>query len=263
MGSKEYTEDMARAVDEAQHTYEKACWGGTEKEKTEAKRAWEKAYGKLVQAIAYQADSDREVRETHDNVVYQNKIYNKVNNDPNSTVAQVEKATKDYRDAQKEYRKAEDKEFERIKAELKRNGLLINDPDSVIKSETCPKPGSAVPQEEEQDEKTETKAEKKEGESSGPLDFLGNVKIELGVGTSGRTDSQHDGARHRKSKMANDNKDQKSMQNCCTHQGQSVQCPAGLPSGSNSVEFKSGGTVWRKPDGTNVLVAQTTFPSCR
>ncbi len=51
-------------------------------------------------------------------------------------------------------------------------------------------------------------------------------------------------------------------QNCCTHQGQSVQCPAGLPSGSGSVEFVQGGTVWITPGGGKVIVPQTSFVAC-
>jgi hypothetical protein len=51
-------------------------------------------------------------------------------------------------------------------------------------------------------------------------------------------------------------------QSCgCTHQGGSVNCPAGLPPGSRSVQFVPGGTTWVTPAGQNVFVPQTTF-SC-
>lgn len=51
-------------------------------------------------------------------------------------------------------------------------------------------------------------------------------------------------------------------QNCCTHQGQSVQCPAGLPPESGSVEFVPGGTEWVTPSGAKVFVPQTSFAAC-
>jgi hypothetical protein len=49
---------------------------------------------------------------------------------------------------------------------------------------------------------------------------------------------------------------------CCTHQGNNVQCPAGLPDGSMSVAFVSGGTSWQTPTGMTVFVPQSTFPAC-
>jgi hypothetical protein len=52
------------------------------------------------------------------------------------------------------------------------------------------------------------------------------------------------------------------MQDCCTHQGGSVQCPPGLPPGSGSVQFIAGGTIWRTPDGRTVTVPQATFAAC-
>jgi len=51
-------------------------------------------------------------------------------------------------------------------------------------------------------------------------------------------------------------------QGCCTHQGKSVACPQGLPTGSRSVQFVQGGTQWTTPSGSNVFVPQTTFPPC-
>lgn len=45
----------------------------------------------------------------------------------------------------------------------------------------------------------------------------------------------------------------------CTHQGLSVYCPAGLPSGSRSVQFVTGGTMWASPTGRVSCVPQTTF----
>ena len=49
---------------------------------------------------------------------------------------------------------------------------------------------------------------------------------------------------------------------CCAHLGGSVQCPAGLPPGSRSVQFVSGGTNWQTPSGATVFVPATTFPAC-
>jgi hypothetical protein len=47
----------------------------------------------------------------------------------------------------------------------------------------------------------------------------------------------------------------------CTHQGRPVQCPAGLPPGSQSVSFVPGGTNWRNSaTGAVVFVPSTTFP---
>jgi hypothetical protein len=47
----------------------------------------------------------------------------------------------------------------------------------------------------------------------------------------------------------------------CTHQGRAVQCPAGLPPGSQSVAFVPGGTNWRNAaTGAIVFVPSTTFP---
>src|SRR6266536_888395 len=51
-------------------------------------------------------------------------------------------------------------------------------------------------------------------------------------------------------------------QGCGTHLGKNVQLPPGLPDGSFSVEFVSGGTVWQTPDGSRVTVPQTTFAPC-
>ena len=51
-------------------------------------------------------------------------------------------------------------------------------------------------------------------------------------------------------------------QGCCTHQGQSVECPAGLPPGSGSVQFVQGGTQWAVPGKGTVFVPQTTFGAC-
>ena len=49
-------------------------------------------------------------------------------------------------------------------------------------------------------------------------------------------------------------------QSCeCTHQGAGVSCPAGLPPGSHSVQFVSGGTQWVTPSGQTVFVPQTSF----
>ena len=50
---------------------------------------------------------------------------------------------------------------------------------------------------------------------------------------------------------------------CCTHQGQQVVCPPGLPPGSASVEFVPGGTQWVTPGGGNVFVPATTFAPCK
>jgi hypothetical protein len=47
----------------------------------------------------------------------------------------------------------------------------------------------------------------------------------------------------------------------CTHQGASVDCPSGLPPGSRSAQFVSGGTNWVTPTGQTVFVPQTSF-SC-
>jgi hypothetical protein len=47
----------------------------------------------------------------------------------------------------------------------------------------------------------------------------------------------------------------------CIHQGQQVQCPPGLPPGSQSVAFVPGGTNWRNSvTGAIVFVPSTTFP---
>jgi hypothetical protein len=47
----------------------------------------------------------------------------------------------------------------------------------------------------------------------------------------------------------------------CIHQGQQVQCPPGLPPGSQSVSFVPGGTNWRNSvTGAIVFVPSTTFP---
>jgi hypothetical protein len=47
----------------------------------------------------------------------------------------------------------------------------------------------------------------------------------------------------------------------CTHQGRPVQCPAGLPPGSGSIEFVPGGTNWRNSvTGAVVFVPSSTFP---
>jgi len=51
-------------------------------------------------------------------------------------------------------------------------------------------------------------------------------------------------------------------QNCCTHEGQNVQCPAGLPPGSGSVKYVPGGTDWAVPGRGTVFVPQTSFPAC-
>ena len=51
-------------------------------------------------------------------------------------------------------------------------------------------------------------------------------------------------------------------QGCCTHQGQSVECPAGLPPGSGRVQFVQGGTQWAVPGKGTVFVPQTTFGAC-
>ena len=52
------------------------------------------------------------------------------------------------------------------------------------------------------------------------------------------------------------------VQSCCTHQGQNVQCPAGLPPGSGSVQFVPGGTQWAVPGKGTVFVPQTAFAAC-
>lgn len=52
------------------------------------------------------------------------------------------------------------------------------------------------------------------------------------------------------------------VQGCCTHQGQSVECPAGLPPGSGSQQFVPGGTQWAVPGKGTVFVPQTTFAAC-
>lgn len=39
-------------------------------------------------------------------------------------------------------------------------------------------------------------------------------------------------------------------------------CPSGLPAGSSSVKFVTGGTEWVTPEGKNVLVKQSTFLPC-
>lgn len=47
----------------------------------------------------------------------------------------------------------------------------------------------------------------------------------------------------------------------CIHQGRPVQCPQGLPPGSQSVAFVPGGTNWRNSaTGAIVFVPSTTFP---
>jgi hypothetical protein len=47
----------------------------------------------------------------------------------------------------------------------------------------------------------------------------------------------------------------------CVHQGRPVQCPQGLPPGSQSVAFVPGGTNWRNSaTGAVVFVPSTTFP---
>jgi hypothetical protein len=47
----------------------------------------------------------------------------------------------------------------------------------------------------------------------------------------------------------------------CVHQGRQVQCPPGLPPGSQSVAFVPGGTNWRNSaTGAIVFVPSTTFP---
>jgi hypothetical protein len=49
-------------------------------------------------------------------------------------------------------------------------------------------------------------------------------------------------------------------QHCeCTHQGTSVDCPAGLPPGSRSVQFVPGGTTWVTPSGQSVFVPHASF----
>ena len=50
---------------------------------------------------------------------------------------------------------------------------------------------------------------------------------------------------------------------CCTHLGQPVTCPAGLPPGSSSVRFVPEGTEWVTPAGQTVFVPATTFTVCR
>jgi len=52
------------------------------------------------------------------------------------------------------------------------------------------------------------------------------------------------------------------VQGCCMHQGQSVECPAGLPPGSGSKQFVPGGTDWAVPGKGTVFVPQTTFAAC-
>src|SRR5262245_35836458 len=49
---------------------------------------------------------------------------------------------------------------------------------------------------------------------------------------------------------------------CCTHLGQSVQCPPGLPPGSGSLDFVQGGTMWGTPSGGKVFVPSATFAAC-
>jgi hypothetical protein len=47
----------------------------------------------------------------------------------------------------------------------------------------------------------------------------------------------------------------------CIHQGRQVQCPPGLPPGSQSIDFVPGGTNWRNSmTGAIVFVPGTTFP---
>jgi hypothetical protein len=47
----------------------------------------------------------------------------------------------------------------------------------------------------------------------------------------------------------------------CIHQGRQVQCPPGLPPGSQSINFVPGGTNWRNSmTGAIVFVPSTTFP---
>jgi hypothetical protein len=161
-GTREATEAAAKAADDAFNEYQKLCWGGTDEEKANAQGAYDSAMLKLDAAIKQEMPNTKEVREAQDNYNHYEKKYL----DPNASVDAHEKARQDVKKAAEDLSKAKREARAKIEAALKEKYHFEE-------KLSCPK---------------------KKGETSGPLDFLGNVSI--GVGVGGHSDGHRRGKRH-------------------------------------------------------------------
>ena len=239
-GTRDRTEAEAQAAQDAYNKYQEACANGTDEQKEAAKKDWEEKKKRVEIAIAIEAGETKEAREALDNLDHLNKKYSQLQKNPNSSEFDLAKAKNDFYKASENYFKVKDKAAAKISEEI-RARFTYDAPES------CPPPAKK-------------KKKKDKGETSGPLDFIGNVTIGVGVDVGGG--DHHRRGDHRSHENRTDDKSASDAKNCCSHQGQSVKCPQGLPGGSSSVEFVTGGTTWQTPTGSQVFVPQTSFPTC-
>ena len=193
-GKREDTQAVARSVEDAYNQYQKMCLEGTEEQKSAAKKKWRDLKLFLEKfAINDEAQKLKEVSQAFDDREHYYKILERLDKNPNSGASEIAKAKSDFFKARDKWEKLSLKAGKKILAEIKAE-IIYDGPES------CPAPSETAPPPEEK------KKKKHKGETSGPLDFFGNVTIGVGVGVG---EHGHKAARHSHEKDDADKKSNK------------------------------------------------------
>jgi len=178
-GKREDTQAVARSVEDAYNQYQKTCLEGTEEQKSAAKKKWRDLKLFLEKfAINDEAQKLKEVSQAFDGREHYYKILERLEKNPNSGASEIAKAKSDFSKARDKWEKLSLKAGKKILAEIKAE-IIYGGPES------CPAPSETTPPPEEK------KKKKHKGETSGPLDFFGNVTIGVGVGEHGHKATRH------------------------------------------------------------------------
>jgi hypothetical protein len=173
-GTREDTEATAGYAEDAYNIYQKMCSDGTAEQKAAAEKEW-RSWKYLLeewQAVA-EALRVKEVREANDERDHFYTIYARLDQNPNSAASDLAKAKADWQKATIKYVDLLHKTAGKILTEIKTK-FTYDGPES------CPVPSETPPPEEKKKKKKKNK-----GDTSGPLDFLGNVTLGVGVGGHG------------------------------------------------------------------------------
>jgi hypothetical protein len=229
-GTSEYTDAAHKDLLEAIRKGEEVFKNGTAEQKDQAAKDIRKADKNFGEAVDRQADNTREVREAYEWADHYRRAEQRIKDNPNAGFDEREKATKDLDRAYRKAYKAKRKAHKSIESGYytpptekyldwdSRRGLARK-PDylksSPVWKEQEEKDLKKAEQEwkekwepeqpkqaEQKDREEPEKEEKQSGDTSGPLDFLGNVKIGIGVGAEHSTGQKRGSCTHGTSQKA-------------------------------------------------------------